>query len=186
MLVTRLVARLGMVKKKLRDVLQKREGATFTKFEQFEAFWSILKYTKPLSHSILVYRGISRSISVYFGLSWSISWYLGLSQSILVNLGLSWFISDYHDLSQTILDYLRISPTNSDYLGLFLTILEYLGLSRSFSDNLWLSRTILDFLGSSWTNKIFDPSTPSMRKGRDGGEKKKGKQAVAELCQAQA
>ena len=41
-------------------------------------------------------------------------------------------------------------------------------------------------LPSSFAKKVFDPSTPSMRKGRDGGEKKKGKQAVAELCQAQA
>ena len=37
-------------------------------------------------------------------------------------------------------------------------------------------------------NKFFDPSTPSMRKGDEGGEEKNGKkerQAWAELCQAQ-
>ena len=42
------------------------------------------------------------------------------------------------------------------------------GLERGLTLGYWPSKPLL-------LNKFFDPSTPSMRKGDDGGEKKNGK-----------
>ena len=91
---------------------------------------------------ILVYHGLSWSISVILGLSLFISVYLSLSWSISVYLGLTWSISDYLGLSWTIWDYLRLSGTIWDFLGLSGTIWDYLGLSGSLSNCLRLSQTI--------------------------------------------
>ena len=68
-------------KKKLRDVLQEREGTSLNYIEQF-------------SQSILLYLALSWFISVSFGLSLSLSVHLGASQCILVYLGMSQSISD--------------------------------------------------------------------------------------------
>ena len=107
----------------------------------FELFQSIFNYIEQFSWSILVYLGLSCSISVYLSLFWTILVYFGASWSNLVYLGLSWSISDYLRLSETILDY----------LGLSWTLLDYLRLSRNTSDYLGLFWTVLDYLGLSGT-----------------------------------
>ena len=60
--------------KKLRDVVQEREGASFN------YFLTILNNFLGLSPSILLYLGLSRSILDYLGLSQCISVYFSLSR----------------------------------------------------------------------------------------------------------
>ena len=79
--------------KKLRDVLQEREGTSLNYLEVF----------LTISNNFF---GPSISILLYLGLSWAIWEYLGLSHTISDNLGLSATIRDYLGLSGTIFDYL--------------------------------------------------------------------------------
>ena len=105
--------------KKLRDVLQEREGTSWNYFKV-----SISKKFLGLFWTILIYLGESRSISVYIGLSWSISFYLGLSRTILDYLVLSGSISVYFGPTRSILVYFSLHQS----------ILVYLGLSQTVSD----------------------------------------------------
>ena len=78
--------------KKLRDVLQEREGTSLN----YKLYQTIFSVYLGLIRSILDYLGLSRCITVYLGLSRSILVYISLSWSILDYLGiLSWTISDY-------------------------------------------------------------------------------------------
>ena len=99
-------------KKKLRDVLQEREGASFNYFltisNNLSAYRCILVYNN-LSQAILSFLGISRIISDYHRPSRTISGYLKLARAILGFLRLSWAISGYLGLSQASLGYLGLS-----------------------------------------------------------------------------
>ena len=77
------------LKKKLRDVLQEREGASVNYFKL------CFKYIKQFYCSISLYLALSRFILVFFGLSWS----------ILVHISVSWSISVHLDLSRAILSF---------------------------------------------------------------------------------
>ena len=74
--------------KKLRDVLQEREGTSLNYFKVHS------NYIEQFSQSILLYLALSRFISVYFGLSRSLLMHLNASQCNLVYLGISHSISD--------------------------------------------------------------------------------------------
>ena len=102
--------------KKLRDVLQEREGTSLNCFKVF------LNYIEQFPRSISVYLSLFWTISDYLSLSWTISVYLGPSQAILHYLGLSRTISDHLGLSGTIWDYLGLSGTIWDCLVLSGTI----------------------------------------------------------------
>ena len=119
-----------MTVKKLRDVLQEREGASFN------YFLTILNNFFSKSCSISVY------LLYFFGLSWSISVHIDISRCIFVYVGLSPSISGH-------LSFLGLSRAISDYLGLSQTNLEFLRLSGTIPDYLGLSRTILNYLRSS-------------------------------------
>jgi len=99
--------------KKLRDVLQEREG---TSLNYFKVFFDYIEQ-------------FSRSVSVCLSLSQSVSVCLGLSRTVSDCLGLSWTILNFLGLFRTILDYIGLIWTILDYLGLSWTILDYLGLS---------------------------------------------------------
>ena len=86
-------SKLAHVKKKLRDVLQEREGTSLNYFKLFP------NYIEQNSRSILLQLGLLWTILVYLGASWSILFYLGLSWAILSFLELSWTILDYLGLS---------------------------------------------------------------------------------------
>ena len=101
--------------KKLRDVLQEREGTSLNYLKVY------FIYIEQISRSILLY--------LYFWLSWSIAVHLSQFWSISVYLGLSWSIMVYLCLSLSISVYLGLSRTISDYLSLSWIIFDYFWLS---------------------------------------------------------
>ena len=98
--------------KKLRDVLQEREGTSLNYIKV------LFNYIEQFSRSILIF--------VYLCLFWTILVYLSASQCILV----------YLCLTRSILVYLSLSWSILDYIRLYWTILNYLELSWTISDNL--------------------------------------------------
>ena len=64
--------------KKLRDILQEREGTSLNYFKIF------FNYIENFFWSVSLYLALYQFVSIYFGLSWSISLHLGASWSILV------------------------------------------------------------------------------------------------------
>ena len=68
--------KLAQQYKKLRDVLQEREGTSLNYFEEFS------NYIEQFSWSISVYLALSYLVAVYYGLSWSIPMLLSVSQFI--------------------------------------------------------------------------------------------------------
>ena len=94
----RLPLRGAIIKKKLRDVLQERKGATFLQvLNNFELYRTIF------SGSILIYLGLSLSILaclwLYKAISGYFRQYLAISGSLLLHLFLSWCILVYLGLS---------------------------------------------------------------------------------------
>ena len=100
--------------------------------KQFEVYQSIFYIDICLSRSMLIYPGLSHSISGYPWQSWAASAYLRL-------LWLCPAISVYHGLFLAISSYFVL-------LGLYLAILGYLELSRAIQAYLGLSWAILGHL----------------------------------------
>ena len=109
------------VKKKLRDVLQEREGVltSLNNFEWFLQYWTIFL--------------------LYLGLSWSILDSLLQYHSILVFLVVSCsiLVLFYLWLSLAISCYFLLSLAISGYLRLCLAISGYLCQSLTISGNFW-------------------------------------------------